>query len=602
MRPAWIVFLFVVFLTPSFSPAASPGDLSISFIQGDVQIKPADTDEWVPAAVNTPLLEGDVVWVPEDGRGEIRLIDGTYVRLDGNSSLEILTAQRDAFQFHLSLGRAYINFKGLHNSVLQMDTPFSSIRVYDRSKFRVDVSDSGDTEVSVFRGLVYGENRAGRISVSAGEALSIDENSAGLSELGPVDEWEQWNAERDGRGIEVNYSAGYLPDPLQVYSDDFDAYGRWVDAGDYGYCWAPTVDVSDWAPYRIGRWVWIGGDYVWISYEPWGWVPYHYGRWIFDVSVGWCWVPPSIDDLYWGPGYVGWVYTPYDVSWCPLAPKEIYYGYGYFGPYSVNILNININNVVIKKAYRNANAKNAVTSISRTTFVTGTPEKVRITGNPFLKERIGVGRPPIKPVRTSFMPVIKAIPRVAQPPQTIRQVDVRNLKAMRPLVKERNQSVFRPGAPPKEMPLIRIEERKAPGPGRIEKPEERRVPVEKGVEKPEQRKAPMERRIERPEDQRAPVGRGMERPEERKAPVERAVPEERRAPIERKVPVERVLERPQEQRAPVERRIESPQERKAPADSEKKIERREEQPAPAERGTERHEERMPVERGIERLR
>jgi hypothetical protein len=308
------------------------------------------------------------------------------------------------------------------------------------------------------------------------------------------------------------------------------------------------------------------------------------------------------------------VYTPYDVSWCPLAPKEIYYGYGYFGPYSVNILNININNVVIKKASRNANAKNAVTSISRTTFVTGTPEKVRITGNPFLKERIGVGRPPIKPVRTSFMPVIKAIPRVAQPPQTIRQVDVRNLKAMRPLVKERNQSVFRPGAPPKAMPLIRLEERKAPGPGRIEKPEERRVPVEKGVEKPEQRKAPVERRIERPEEQRAPVGRGTERPEERKTPVERAVPEERRAPIERKVPVERGLERPQEQRAPgergverpqeqrapVERRIESPQERKAPADSEKKIERREEQPAPAERGTERHEERMPVERGIER--
>ncbi|MDP2755061.1 MAG: FecR family protein [Nitrospirota bacterium] len=456
-----LVFIaLILFLLPAYAYSSNPGSLRISLIQGDVQVKTEDTSEWVPASINMPLRDSDRLWVPESGRSELQLRDGTYMRLDENSSLEILTIGDDSFQFYLTTGHAYVNFRGLRDSLLQMDTPVSSIRAYDRSKFKIDVSPDGFTDISVFKGTVYAESRNGKTRVSAGKTLSVGEDFfADLSPLGSSDEWERWNRGRDRQLDEGRYSNKYLPDELDAYSYDFDKNGRWVYTTDYGYVWTPTVSVSvGWSPYRIGRWVWIGGDYVWVSYEPWGWVPYHYGRWSHIVSIGWVWVPPVRGAVYWGPGFVGWVYTPTFVAWVPLAPRELYYGYGYYGPNSVNIFNIDIHKTVIPNVYKNAFLSNAVTTIHRDTFLRGKPVDVKIKENPFLRERLSIGRPAIKPERTTFMPLIKEIPRIKQPPQPVMNIQVRNLKRERPLVKERTSSVLRPESPQKTMPIKTLKE------------------------------------------------------------------------------------------------------------------------------------------------
>jgi hypothetical protein len=261
------------------------------------------------------------------------LKDGTYLRLGENSALEILTLDNNSYQFYLTEGRAYANFRGLKDSLLQMDTPVSSLRVYDRSRFGVDVSEDGYTDISAYRGSVYAEGEDGKTQIEAGKTLSLKEKGyAEISPSGPSDPWERWNRERDRRFADRRPPSTYLPEELSPYSNDFEQNGKWVYESEYGYVWTPTVVVSaGWAPYRVGRWVWIGGDYVWISYEPWGWVPYHYGRWAFVTSIGWCWVPPVRVAIFWGPGFVGWVQTPTYVSWVPLAPGEIYYGHGNYG-------------------------------------------------------------------------------------------------------------------------------------------------------------------------------------------------------------------------------------------------------------------------------
>ncbi len=463
-----IIIALILFLLPTYAYSSNLGSLRISLIQGDVQVKTEDTSEWVPASINMPLKEGDGVWVPESGRAELQLRDGTYVRLDESSSLEILTAGEDSSQFYLTTGHAYVNFRGPRDSLLQIDTPVSSIRAYDRSKFKIDVSPDGFTDISVFKGTVYAESRNGKTRISAGKTLSVGEDFfADLSPLGSPDEWENWNRERNRKLDEGRYSNKYLPDELDVYSYDFDKNGRWVYTTDYGYVWTPTVSVSvGWSPYSIGRWVWIGGDYVWVSYEPWGWVPYHYGRWAHTVSIGWVWVPPVRGAVYWGPGFVGWVHTPTLVAWVPLAPGELYYGYGYYGPGSVNIFNIDIHKTVIPNVYKNAFLSNAVTTIHRDTFLRGKPVDVKIKENPFLRERLSIGRPSIKPERTTFMPLIKEIPRIKQPPQPVMNIQVRNLKRERPLVKERTSSVLRPESPQKTMPIKTLKEPTVTGTGK----------------------------------------------------------------------------------------------------------------------------------------
>jgi hypothetical protein len=627
-----IMILFLLLLLPAYSYPSTLGSLRISLIEGDVQIRMEDTGEWVPASINMPLMDGDRIWVPEGGRTELQLRDGSFLRLDEYSALEILTVEKDSFQFYLTEGRGYANFGGLKGSLLQIDTPDSSIRAYGRSNFRIETTQDGYTDLSVYRGVVYAENRDGRTRVDGGNTLSLREGTyAELSPLGPTDEWERWNRERDRRFAERRPPSRYLPDELQAYSIDFEENGRWVQVREYGYVWTPTVVVSaGWAPYRIGRWVWIGGDYVWVSYEPWGWAPYHYGRWVFISRIGWCWVPPARGAVYWGPGFVGWVRTPTFVSWVPLAPREIYYGYGYYGPHSVNITRVNIKQIDTRKVvYKNVHVHNAVTVVHYDTFVKGKHVEVKVRENPFLKEKISLGRPNIKPEKATMMPMIKEIPQTKRPPEPIRKIKVKELKQKRPLAREKEASVLKPESSSKKMPVKPIEKRgmerskeskpteKVTEKPREFKPSERGIektkpaekgiekpgPVGKGAEKPKEIK-PSERRVEKPKEVKPPE-KGVDKPREIRPP-ERGV--EKPAPIEKGIerskevkPTQKEVGRPRETRlpekpAPVEKGAEKPKEIKP---SERRVEKPKEV-KPPEKGVDKPREIRPPERGVEK--
>ncbi len=451
------VLVVAFFLMPSYSYPSYPGGVHLSLIDGDVKIYMEDTAEWVDAEINMPLKEGDRIWVPGECKAELRLNDGSSLRLTGDSSLDILRIEERSFRFFLDTGRAYVNFRGLNSTLLQLDTPLSSTRVYEMAIYRVDAPAESYTDISVDRGVVYAETKVGSMRVREGYTLSIrGDDYADLYPMEPSDEWYHWNKERDRALYERQYSTRYLPDELSLYSYDFDRYGRWIYVRDYGYVWRPSVVISaGWAPYRHGRWIWIGGDFIWVSYEPWGWVPYHYGRWIFNISIGWCWVPPARGAVYWGPGFVGWVYTPEYIAWVPLAPGEIYYGYGYYGPHSVNITNVNIANIKIKKVYKNVYVNNAVTVVEKDSFTKGKHKTIYVKDNPFLKDRISIGRPQIKMVRERTHPAMSQIHGMKKPSSKIKDIVVDELKKEHPLVNTKIYSVMSPGSSIKEMPIKR---------------------------------------------------------------------------------------------------------------------------------------------------
>lgn len=434
-----ILALAVAIVVPVCAYSADFGDMYLRYLEGDVMIKTEDTTDWVPAAMNMPLREGDRVWVPEGARAELQLRNGSCVRLDKNSSMEILALDQEVFQFFLDTGHAYLNVvdpidaKGY---VVAPETPTGSFRAYRRTAFRVDVAEGGDSEVSVLKGEVYVELQQGQVDVKAGDRLVLRHGAEypQLTKLYLPDSWEQWNRQRDGAFGDPRQtsSAQYLPDDLSTYSAELDSNGNWVSTPDYGYVWAPTVVVAaDWAPYRNGRWVWMGGDYVWISYEPWGWVPYHYGRWTYIGSRGWCWVPPRRGSVYWGPGYVGWVYTSNHVSWVPLAPGETYYGHRNYGPGSANITEINMKKIVVKDGYRNARAGNGITTMHRNSFVGGRQEHVKIKENLFLGEHRPMGAPWIRPEKGALMPAIKAVSLNKLPPRQTGKIDVKTIRKER---------------------------------------------------------------------------------------------------------------------------------------------------------------------------
>ena len=230
------IFISVLLFVPAYSHSSPLGDLRINLVVGDVQLKTADTGEWVPAAINTPIEAGDVLWVPEGGKAGMQSRDGSDIRLNGNTSLEVLTLEKNSYQFYLTTGDAYVNFRAWRGSYFQIDTPVSTIRAYDPSVFRVDVSDDGFVRTSVFKGRADVENHEGKTTVNAGKALSLGrDHYAELSPLGPSDAWERWNREKDRRLAETRYSDRYLPEELRPYAPDFEENGRWVYVREYGY-------------------------------------------------------------------------------------------------------------------------------------------------------------------------------------------------------------------------------------------------------------------------------------------------------------------------------------------------------------------------------
>ncbi len=519
-----IVLSFLLFPVAGF--ANNLGLVRISLIEGDVQVLIQDTTDWTAAAINLPLNEGDRLWVPDAGRAELQIQGGVYARADANTALDVLTTTADSAQFYLDGGHVYINNRRGGIKTVQVDTPMSSIRSYDNSIMMIDVSEDGVTEVSVLKGEAYAESRAGATRVSAGNTLTVlSEGNADLAPIGSPDDWERWNIDRDRRLTAWGESSRYLPDELHEYSSDFDDNGRWEYVTDYGYVWTPTVVAAGWAPYTIGSWIWIRGNYVWVDYDPWGWVPCHYGRWVFISSRGWCWVPPSAGAVYWGPGYVGWIVTPTYVAWVPLAPGEIYYGHGYYGPWSRNITTVNVNTVVVNRTYINARVNNAVVVVQRESFGTGRRIPVKTRDNPFveMRQRPGgginivppAGKPrqpvvivqpemrehirnlPKPPERERMRPAVPTTPamraerpeqpvvapstvqrppeRQVQPPERFRKIRPEEMKNERRLVKDRDASVFRP-QPPENLPVKKMNEPKVI----IRKPEQQQKKSNQG--------------------------------------------------------------------------------------------------------------------------
>ena len=108
----------------------------------------------------------------------------------------------------------------------------------------------------------------------------------------------------------------------EVFYSRLAPYGSWAWVAPYGRVWVPSVGYG-WRPYYYGRWVLTDWGWTFVSDDPWGWAAYHYGRWNWGLGVGWYWVPGTI----WAPAWVSWRYGGGFVSWCPLGPPGVVFGY-----------------------------------------------------------------------------------------------------------------------------------------------------------------------------------------------------------------------------------------------------------------------------------
>ena len=420
--------LLVAFLIPppsllGQSSNADPalGVARLSVVNGDVATQRGDSGDSIAATVNMPLVEGDGLQLKGASRAEVQLSRGNFVRVSGDTEIQLLELVQQRFRIHLSRGTAI--YSELEDSAADIDieTPLLAVRPTKAGRYRVTVTPA-TTTVAVRKGETEIAFQETTTTLSKGEAITVWQSADGVEfefgRPGSADGFDKWAANRD-KVLRRAVSHTYLSRDIYGASS-LDHYGSWRYITGTGYCWFPRVSRA-WVPYRHGRWIWI--DYygwTWVGSEPWGWAPYHWGRWHNHSLYGWGWFPghPRLRHV-WRPALVAFfgfevavaprVWAGFGgIGWTPLAPGEPYapwYGTRYYGNNTIFV----DKSVHIYNTYRNARERHAISYVDSRQFARGSSHTPRALRTGSIREAAAIRGPlPVVPDRASQGHVLRA--------------------------------------------------------------------------------------------------------------------------------------------------------------------------------------------------
>jgi hypothetical protein len=381
----------------------------LGYLSGTVSFQPGSVEDWVPATLNRPLSTGDRLWTEAGARAELHL-GSAALRLNGRTSFAFLNLNDQMAQIQISQGTLNLRLRRLdEQESFEIDTPQAAFSLLRPGDYRVDVNEQGDTTIVAVRGGEGEVTAGGQASpVHARQQVRIAANENGgpptfdERDVPAGDAFDNFCQDRDRRE-DMSESGRHVSRDMPGYAD-LDGRGVWREVPEYGWVWAPRVEVG-WAPYHSGHWAWIAPwGWTWVDDAPWGYAPFHYGRWAF-VGGGWIWVPgPVAVRPVYAPALVAWVGGPSfsvgiavgggaAVGWFPLGPGELWVpayraSPRYFNQVNVsntvvnrtvNITNV-YNNVYVNKNtnvtnvnYVNQNVNGAVTAVPQNAMVGGRP-------------------------------------------------------------------------------------------------------------------------------------------------------------------------------------------------------------------------------------
>jgi hypothetical protein len=317
-----------------------PGRVArLSFIEGQVSLGPAESEDWTDAVLNRPLTSGDKLWLDRDARAELETGSAT-VHLDHGTGFRFVQLDDAVMLMSLTEGAASVRVRDLaERERVQVETPNAAVLLRRPGEYQFEVDPGTDRTIVRARSgeaeIRGGGARSARSYVlranEEGVFTGLDDLRAQIGVVAPRTAFESWaydRAQDEDRAVSSRYVSREV-----VGYEDLDDYGEWLHEPAYGYVWRPLHVGYGWAPYRFGRWVWIRPwGWTWIDDARWGFAPFHYGRWL-QLRNHWCWVPgPRHLRPVYAPALVGWVggayprfsASPGRVGWFPLAPHEVY--------------------------------------------------------------------------------------------------------------------------------------------------------------------------------------------------------------------------------------------------------------------------------------
>lgn len=371
-----VALLFTALASVSVAQAQEPVLIGrVAHIEGGVLRYVTVEDDWVATVADSPLRADDIIYTEPEGRAEFIFPNNTWVRVDGNTGVDVVALRRDLTGIYMDGGVVRV-YNRSQEALVRVETRLGYLAAEPGDVVDIYVGDR-DIQVIALEGSPnFFYTRRGREEIRYevlpdGPAIFVDETSVEAAQPLVDRDWESWNYKRDQLLADRRrVRSAHLPEAFQSDAHVFETQGRWERVyykEKYVWCWTPIhVDVN-WRPFTVGRWTTYYEENVWVPYEPWGWVTHHHGHWI-QVENRWWWTPyvsvnvvtPGVDvrvDVgvppppdyywYWHPGRVAWIHSEVHVGWFPLAPWEPYYGWHPWYGNTVVVNNTNITNINI---------------------------------------------------------------------------------------------------------------------------------------------------------------------------------------------------------------------------------------------------------------
>jgi len=308
------VLAVVLFLATSVSFAEESNIHGhISYVEGGAfVVKPAQ-DKTLDAALNLPLVPGDIVYTDSKGRCELQFDNGTIIRLDRDTEIKLdtvrsqgLTTKSLITTLQLKKGHIYTKNQVYLKEIFQVVTPNASVKMMQRSTNSILVNENGETYVNAERGkvgIMYGADEKALKTeyVKSNKAAMVGADhklKTENTEKNP--EFLVWNKKIDSEFKDLHYGKSKVPGVIYRRSPGIvkfaekwsTRFGEWSYNDLFGYVWKPFNETFDGRrPFWDANYVKINNELVLVPNQSWGWAPAHLGTWFWSKKDGWIWIP-----------------------------------------------------------------------------------------------------------------------------------------------------------------------------------------------------------------------------------------------------------------------------------------------------------------------
>jgi len=370
----WSVLLLSTLATSSAKlhaqsdPNDPPAEVArIGYLNGQVSLQAAGTDDWSQAPPNYPMIAGDRIYTGPAARAVVQL-GGAELRLWQATDLTLTNISDQYEQIGLAAGTFRLRvFQMDPGSQIEVDTPNGAAIVTSPGDYRFEAFPQNDSQaassiVTINSGNAQITGPGINQPLSGGYSIGLfGTNPVELQYLDvpQYDDLDSWSLSLDQR-LQNSVSARYVSRQMVGYGD-LDAYGSWNPNTEYGPGWFPTNVPYGWQPYSLGHWAYVAPwGYTWVDDAPWGFAPFHYGRWsLVDGRWGWFPGPPQVRPIY-SPALVAFVGGGGGLSiginigtgggvgisaWFPIGVGEPYVPWYRCSPVyarQVNVTNVNV--------------------------------------------------------------------------------------------------------------------------------------------------------------------------------------------------------------------------------------------------------------------